>query len=97
LQKRRVELLQKFSKGLEEIKELEEGYAFRFKSDVPTLEELIEIIRLERECCAFLQFRLTVEPDRGPVWLDITGPEGTRNFLLNELGIVGENSEVKVS
>jgi len=35
----------------------------------------------ERRCCRFLRFRVTVEPDEGPMLLELTGPEGTRDFL----------------
>ena len=38
-------------------------------------------IDAERRCCRFLRFRLTVEPDEGPMVLELTGPEGTRDFL----------------
>ena len=48
----------------------------------PTLATFID---LERRCCAFLRFRLTVEPGEGPIWLELTGPPGTREFLAAEL------------
>ncbi len=38
-------------------------------------------IAAERRCCRFLQFVLTMEPDEGPVWLEVTGPPGTAEFL----------------
>jgi len=28
-----------------------------------------------------LRFQVTVEPDGGPVWVDLTGPPGAREFL----------------
>ena len=49
------------------------------------LATLATFIDLERRCCAFLRFRLTVEPGGGPVWLELTGPPGTREFLQAEL------------
>jgi hypothetical protein len=39
------------------------------------------MINAERQCCRFLRFQLTVEPDEGPLILDLTGPPGTRDFL----------------
>ena len=30
---------------------------------------------------ALLRFQITVEPDGGPIWLELTGPSGTREFL----------------
>jgi hypothetical protein len=39
------------------------------------------MVDAERQCCRFLQFTVTVEPDDGPVTLDLAGPPGTREFL----------------
>jgi hypothetical protein len=44
---------------------------------VPTIARVMDA---ERQCCRFLRFQLTVEPDGGPVLLDLTGPPGTREF-----------------
>jgi hypothetical protein len=38
-------------------------------------------MRLLRQCCPFLRFAITVEPGNGPIWLEMTGPEGTKEFL----------------
>ena len=81
LQQRRTEVLLKAKLAVLEMKELEDGFAYRFPGDDNWLSELTHIISLERQCCPFLRFRLTVEPDNGPVWLELTGPEGTKNFL----------------
>jgi len=40
-----------------------------------------EFIGAESQCCPFLRFRLTLEPGGGPLWLELTGPPGTREFL----------------
>lgn len=45
------------------------------------------VIASERQCCPFLTFRLTVEPQEGPIWLELTGPAGTREMLMSELGL----------
>ena len=39
------------------------------------------MIDAERQCCRFLRFDLRVEPDVGPIALELTGPEGTEAFL----------------
>ena len=59
------------------------GYRFRFPSD--TFEKLTLFVSRERNCCPFLTFSFTVTPAGGPVWLEMTGPEGTREFLAGEL------------
>jgi len=30
-----------------------------------------------------MRFSLTLEPGDGPLWLEITGPEGTKTFLTS--------------
>ena len=70
----------------QEARWLPDGVALRFAAEPERLAILATFIDLERRCCAFLRFRLTVEPGGGPVWLELTGPPGTREFLAAELG-----------
>ena len=81
LQARRSAVLQKVRLAVVEVRELEDGFAYSFPSDGDWLRELTGLIDLERQCCPFLQFRLTVEANGGPIWLEMTGPEGTKDFL----------------
>jgi hypothetical protein len=57
------------------------GYRFEFASNPEALPLIAEMINAERHCCRFLGFALTVEPDFGPTRLDVTGPEGTQEFV----------------
>jgi hypothetical protein len=44
-------------------------------------EKLVELARFidnEHKCCPFMAFSLEIPPDSGPIWLRMTGPEGTR-------------------
>jgi hypothetical protein len=43
--------------------------------------EIARAVEAERKCCRFLRFGITVEPDGGPMLLDLNGPPGTRDFL----------------
>ena len=45
------------------------------------LSAIAETIEAERQCCRFLRFSVTVEPDGGPISLELTGPPGTREFV----------------
>jgi hypothetical protein len=64
--------------------ELSEGYRLKFASDC--LSPIVEAVEAERHCCRFLRFQITVEQDGGPIWLDLTGPPGTREFLSDLVG-----------
>jgi hypothetical protein len=59
----------------------DDGHRLRFCADDGILETIARVVDAERRCCRFLQFRITVEPDGGPIWLDLTGPPGTREYL----------------
>lgn len=80
-QERRSTLLRKVKEAVVEVRELSDGYAYRFPSDVKWIVELTNMIVLERQCCPFLSFHLRVEPADGPIWLELSGPQGTRDFL----------------
>jgi len=81
LQQRRSGLLRKFRQAVIEVKELETGYAYQLPAETAWISESAELISLERQCCPFLTFNLRIEPAEGPMWLELTGPEGTKTFL----------------
>ena len=84
LQERRITVLANLRQSVVEFKELPDGYAYSLSSDA-SLQDLAAMIELERQCCPFLRFTLTVEPAGGGVWLELTGPPGTREFLAELL------------
>ena len=61
--------------------DLPDGYRFRFGPDAEILQRIARAMGAERQCCRFLTFTLTAEADAGPIWLEVTGPDGTRAFL----------------
>ncbi len=69
-----------------EIKELADGFAYRFHDSPDLLAQLGEFVALERLCCPFFGFTIEVEPENGPVWLKLTGREGVKPFIQAELG-----------
>lgn len=81
LQERRRSVLQKVRSAVIDVRELENGYAYCFPAEGEWLTELARVVSLERQCCSFLRFCITVEPGDGPIWLEMTGPEGTKEFL----------------
>jgi hypothetical protein len=80
-QERRASVLKRASDAVLEKKELDDGYSYRFSLDRISISELAQLIAVERECCPFLQFDLHFEPGEGPVWMELTGPDGTKDFL----------------
>jgi hypothetical protein len=65
----------------QEIRELPDGYALRYNADADLARRLLAVIMAERECCPFFTFELAFAPDRGPLWLRLRGPEGTKAVI----------------
>lgn len=81
LHERKATTLQDLLERVQKTMDLGAGYGFRFDASDDTLARILTMIRQERKCCRFMQFELKVLPDGGPVWLTITGPDGTKAFL----------------
>lgn len=81
LKARREGLLSDLVRRAEARQDLPEGQRLRFAATADTLAAIARTIEAEHHCCRFLRFQITVEPDSGPIWLELTGPPGTREFV----------------
>ena len=87
LRKRKETVLASLKAQVREKKELADGYAFKFSGSDTTIDELTEFIKTERECCEFFTFDLSIAGDKNEAWLQLTGPEGAKDFITSELGL----------
>lgn len=81
LQERRKNVLQKTARSLIEVRELQDGFSYRFPAEDSTLQDLVHVIALERKCCPFLNFKLSVEAQNDFVSVELTGREGTKEMI----------------
>ncbi|MDQ4120242.1 MAG: hypothetical protein M3209_02095 [Acidobacteriota bacterium] len=81
--KRTLELLGLLKTKRQEIKELPDGYAFRFATDNEIIKNAAEFITFERLCCPFFEFELAVK-ENGSTWLRFRGNEGVKDFIKIE-------------
>jgi hypothetical protein len=81
LRKRVAMLLARFESAVIATQELPDGYVFRLPGDKKWMAAVWEAIAAERECCPFLTFELTAQPNREPVSVRVTGPAGTKDFF----------------
>jgi hypothetical protein len=81
LSERREDALRGLRARAREIREIAGGWSIRFAAEDDLIAELAHFIQKERKCCAFLRFALIVAPGEGPVWLELTGPDGTQDML----------------
>ena len=78
-----------FSK-VQAIKEVADGYEFRIGDEPDVIVKVAEFVSLEMLCCPFLNFAINVEAEGGPVTLRLTGREGVKDFVREEIiGILG--------
>lgn len=85
--KRHIEVMKQLHAATKEVRELSDAYAFRFASDQATLMLVSEFVARERLCCPFFTFEMVVEPEAGPLWLRLKGPEGVKEFIKAEFGL----------
>jgi hypothetical protein len=83
LSAQRAGLLPGLLKRADERTPLERGYRMTFAPPhaAGLLDDIARIVEQERGCCQFLKFQITVEPSSGPIYLEVTGPAGTREML----------------
>jgi len=82
--------------SLKQVRELADGYKFRL--DGPNIVvKAAEFISLEKLCCSFLHFGIEIEAENGPVWLSLTGREGVKAFVREEIiGLLGASIDWKL-
>ncbi|MEM7030783.1 MAG: hypothetical protein AAF629_14550 [Chloroflexota bacterium] len=70
-----------------EVQALPDGYALHLPSDNDTFLHTAQFISQERKCCSFFNFKMEIGSENEPFWLKITGPDGAKELLQNELGL----------
>lgn len=81
LQERRQTVLDKLAASLIDSEELPDGFRYRFPLDDSVLQNLINAISLERKCCPFLNFKLSLESGVDFAALDLTGGQGAKDAI----------------
>lgn len=91
LQKRKETVIAGLKQQILDKRELPNGYAFKFTGADKVLDELTEFIKTERECCDFFTFAMSVSGDKSEAWLELTGADGVKEFIISELGLYGDH------
>ncbi|MEJ7589607.1 MAG: hypothetical protein WKI04_18805 [Ferruginibacter sp.] len=84
---RKMTLIANLKKQVTRKNEIENGFAFIFTGSDNMLDEIFEFIKTERECCPFFSFNLFISGVKSEACLEITGPNGSKDFILNEIGL----------
>jgi citrate lyase synthetase len=84
LQERKKTVIAEVKKLVVKRDETTNGVRYLFNDSDSTIDLLTNFIKTERLCCSFFEFNLVV--DQGFVTLELTGPEGTKDFIESEIG-----------
>lgn len=76
-------LTEQLLKAVEAKTELADGYGFKLPRS--SWSSVSEWVWLESKCCPFFGFQLELGRDGGPLWLRLTGEDGTKAFIRDEL------------
>ena len=86
-QTKRSELLTVVLDSIKQVKEVDNGYVLRFDSNQEDYVLITDWLQVENICSPFLRSQTVVESNNGPIWVELSGPAGTKDFLKSELAI----------
>jgi DinB family protein len=84
---RHEQLSKKLREARIEVKELSNGFAFGLQANAMYLADVAEWVSGERKCCPFFDFRIDLQKDGGPLWLELSGKEGVKQFIRSEFAL----------
>jgi hypothetical protein len=85
LQQRKSTIIAELKNQVLEKIETEDGFKYKFECSNKMLDLLSSFIKTERLCCDFFVFSLTTSGDTKFTWLELSGPEGTKDFINREI------------
>jgi hypothetical protein len=62
------------------------GFKYKFEGSDDVLDLLNSFVKTERTCCDFFVFTLTASNDQAFTWMELSGPEGTKEIIEQEIG-----------
>jgi len=78
------DLMKRLRAAVQARREISGGFAFTLNGKALDLLQVAEWISMERRCCPFLMFQLSVSGDKADWHLKLTGPEGVKSLLEAE-------------
>jgi hypothetical protein len=88
-ERRSTDLLVRLARN---VRELPNGYRFQFERSPEMFRTLADWIVDEQRCCPFFVFKLEFEPAGGGIWLELTGPRGAKDIIVQELWTRGKGA-----
>jgi hypothetical protein len=77
-----------FGNACIEKQEILDGYVYTLISADEVLDSILSLVKTIRRNHPYLKFEFSVQDIRSNMRLKITGPEGTKDILLQEIDII---------
>lgn len=88
LQNRKQTVLTDLKNNVLTKNEFKDGFEYTFSGTDKVIDQLTEFIKTERQCCDFFNYEIKISGDiKETVTLKITGPDGVKDFIKEELGL----------
>lgn len=87
LQNRKRTIIAELKNAIREREETEHGVKYAFEGTDKMIDLVTSFIKTERLCCDFFDFRLSVGDAHAWIWLELSGPEGAKQFIQDEIGL----------
>ncbi|MBY0434401.1 MAG: hypothetical protein K2U26_09850 [Cyclobacteriaceae bacterium] len=87
LQHRRKTVLADLKNQMLTKDEMGNGFEYTFSGTDAIIDQLSEFVKTERQCCDFFDYEIKITGDTKTAKLKITGPEGVKEFIKEELGL----------
>lgn len=86
MRERRRTILDSVRSAVRSVTNLPLGFAYSFEAKPEVVVQVARLVELERVCCAFLTFRITVEAGNESICLEITGPPEAKAVIADIFG-----------
>src|SRR5258708_29611164 len=87
LRERKRTVIAELKSSLLERIETDNGVKYKFENSDKMIDLVSSFIKTERLCCDFFDFSLAISPETGFMWLELSGPKGTKEFIADEIGL----------
>ncbi len=87
------DLEKKIFHSFQELRELGDGYAFRFPGTESWMSTLVEFVKSERKWFPYFTIDLVFDPNDGPVWMRLHGPNGVKEYILDIFGLTEKEND----
>lgn len=86
LQERKRTVIAELKAVVLERQKFNNGVRYKFAGTDKNVDLISSFIKTERLCCGFFTFKFTVADEESFAWLELSGPEGTDQFIAEEVG-----------